>query len=130
MNAGSSPIPFANKTFAYKSFKSDYSGIGFQFTVLHNLTAIQPIEIRAKFSDAVAIGIYYDNPGKVKDECKFTIGLLLINESDCEEVKEVLKKENYEFSTFPDVDNVVHVAFPYKGSVSIPIAIRKSLSKN
>lgn len=78
VKAGSAPIRFANRTFAYKSFKDNYSGIGFQFTVLHNLTAVQPDEIRNKFSDAVAVGIYYDNPDKVKDECKFRIELILI----------------------------------------------------
>ena len=40
-------------------------------------------------------------------------------------MRELLQKEAYEFGTFPDVDNVVHATFPYKGSVSIPIAIRK-----
>ena len=56
---------------------------------------------------------------------KFTVGLLLIGASDCEEVRELLQKEAYEFGVFPDVDNVVHATFPFKGSVSIPIAIRK-----
>ena len=70
VKAGPSPVQFANKQFAYKSFKDNYSGIGFQFTVLHNLTFVQPTELRNKLSDAVAVGIYYDNPDKVKDECK------------------------------------------------------------
>ena len=83
VKSGSPPVPFANATFAYKSFKDNYSGIGYQFTVLHNLTAVQPIELRNKLSEAVAVGIYYDNPDKVKDECKFSrlwiaFGLLLL----------------------------------------------------
>ena len=48
VESGSSPIPFANRTFAYKSFKDNYSGIGYQFTVLHNLTAVQSTETRKK----------------------------------------------------------------------------------
>jgi len=124
VKAGSSPIPFANKTFVYKSFKDNYSGIGYQFTVLHNLTACQPDDLRKKLSDAVAVGIYYDEPNAVKDECRFTVGLLLVGQSDCEQVKELFKEQNYEFTTFPDVDNVVSATFPFKGSVSIPIAIR------
>lgn len=129
VESGPSPIPFANRTFAYKSFKDNYSGVGYEFTVLHNLTAVQPTDLRNKLSEGVAVGIYYDNPDKVKDECKFTVGLLLIGASDCEEVKELLKKENYKFSNFPDSDDVVHASFPYKGSVSIPIAIRSVYPK-
>ena len=48
VNSGKSPIPFANKTFAFKSFKDNYSGVGYQFTLLHNLTAVQPTELRVR----------------------------------------------------------------------------------
>lgn len=72
VKSGSPPVPFANRAFAYKSFKDNYSGIGYQFTVLHNLTVVQPTEVRNKLSEAIAVGIYYDNPDKVKDECKLT----------------------------------------------------------
>jgi len=129
VKAGSSPIPIAKKTLAFKSFKDNYSGIGYQFTVLHNLTAVQPTELRKKLSEAIAVGIYYDNPEEVKDECKFTVGLLLTGESDCAEVRELLEKENYMFATLPDVDNFVSATFPFKGSVSIPIAIRSVYPK-
>lgn len=53
----------------------------------------------------------------------------MIGESDCEEVHKLLREEAYEFGEFPEVDNVVHATFPYKGSVSIPIAIRKVYPK-
>jgi len=124
VKAGSSPVQFAGKPFAYKSFKDNYSGIGFQFTKLHNLTAVQPTDLRNKLSEAVAVGIYFDNPNEVTDECRFTVGLLLVGQSDCEEVKELLTKEEFNLETFPDADNVVSATFPFKGSVSIPIAIR------
>lgn len=125
VDTGKPPINFAGLTLAYKCHRETYSGIGFQFTKQYNLTMVQTPEVRKHLEKANAVGIYYDSPTEKLERCRFLVGLLLTEASDCPEVREALEKDGYRFTVLPDIDHVVTSSFPYRSYTAAYIAFRK-----
>jgi hypothetical protein len=125
VETGNPPLQLSGRVLAYKAHRDTYSGIGFHFTKQYNFTAVQSIEVRRLLERAKAIGIYYDSPTDKKQRCRFLVGLLLDDQSDCPDVKECLELEGYRFATLPDIDHVVHTTFPYRSYAAASIANKK-----
>uniref|UniRef100_A0A2R5LEI1 Putative sterol metabolic process n=2 Tax=Ornithodoros turicata TaxID=34597 RepID=A0A2R5LEI1_9ACAR len=109
--------PFEELKVAYKFCRGPYKTSGGLFTEVHNLAP-----------SLKCIGMYYDDPDEVEPmQLRFLVGAIL-NDSLCPADETLLKKlqeEGYRTVTFPAVDNVISTTFPFRGSVSVILAVAR-----
>ncbi|RWS22981.1 testis-expressed sequence 264 protein-like protein, partial [Leptotrombidium deliense] len=127
VKAGHTPIQVNGRRFAFKSFVGPYSEAGSAFTELFALLASKLPEF---IDDSLTtIGVYYDDPNTVEDmnHCKYIVGVLMPNEDNAlfAQIERLLSDKEYKFATLPTIDHVVHTSFPYRGALSIIIAMRR-----
>lgn len=108
---------FQSLTVAYKFAQGVYRESSELFTEAHVLAP-----------DLHCIGIYYDDPRKDSPTgLRYIVGVI-VNDGKLSADKETLDrltKEGYACATFPAVDYVVTTTFPFKGTLSIMIAIAR-----
>jgi hypothetical protein len=122
VSAGPPPYQFGGRLMAYKKQKGCYSDSSALFT-----------EVCSIVPGLDTIGIYLDDPNKhQKNKCRYIVGALLEQEEDqqqedqkFEDQKQLLISKGFIFGQLPAVDHVVYSLFPFKGIISVVIAIRR-----
>lgn len=116
VKVGKPPYQFGGRTIAYKKQRGKYSEAGALFTNLHSL--VPKLNL---------IGIYFDDPDQGDQiNNKYIVGALLSQDEKLrEEEIDLLTKNDFQFGQLPVVDHVVNSVFPFKGVISIVIAIRR-----
>lgn len=103
--------PFQELKVAYKFSRGSYKNSGALFTEAHSIAPTLK-----------CIGVYYDDPSEVD----------VLNDTDrpaTKEVKEQLEAEGFKTASFPAVDHAVTTVFPFRGSVSVMIAMARVYPK-
>jgi len=118
VSAGSPPFAFGHRYVAYKKAKGRYSDASALFT-----------EVCSLVPHLNTFGIYYDdpdNPDINADKCRYIVGALLNeNTPQSESDKQLLYNKGFLDGQLPHVDHVVYSSFPFKGIISVVIAIRR-----
>ncbi|RWR99970.1 hypothetical protein B4U79_14954, partial [Dinothrombium tinctorium] len=131
--AGKCPIEFGGKQIVYKLHEAhSYSNAGRSFTEMYTVLARK----NCVHDSLVTIGIYYDEEPKTQTEndenasskCRYIVGVLLSDDDHDQlqsRTRRALSENGYKLATLPNVDHVVHSTFPFRGSVSIVVAVRR-----
>lgn len=111
--------PFGSLNVAYKYARGPYKNCGKLFT-----------EVSSLVPALKCIGIYYDDPEEVEPlSLRYAVGAVMNDDqsvgNDSNAAKKILQEKGYHFVTFPPVDHAVMTTFPYKGIISIMIAITR-----
>lgn len=113
--------PFKELQVAYKFCRGSYKNSGALFTEVHSIAP-----------SLKCIGVYYDDPNEVEPlRLRYLVGVVL-NDTDqpaAKEVKEQLEAEGFKTASFPAVDHAVTTVFPFRGSVSVMIAMARVYPK-
>lgn len=113
--------PFKELQVAYKFCRGSYKNSGALFTEAHSIAP-----------SLKCIGVYYDDPNEVEPlRLRYLVGVVL-NDTDqpaAPEVKEQLEAEGFKTARFPAVDHAVTTVFPFRGSVSVMIAMARVYPK-
>lgn len=113
--------PFQELKVAYKFSRGSYKNSGALFTEAHSIAPTLK-----------CIGVYYDDPNEVDvPRLRYLVGVVL-NDTDrpaTKEVKEQLEAEGFKTASFPAVDHAVTTVFPFRGSVSVMIAMARVYPK-
>lgn len=113
--------PFGTLTVAYKFARGPYKNCGQLFTEVHNLVP-----------ELKCIGVYYDDPEEVdSNNLRYLVGAIINDEQTTfnQEFKEKLLRQGFQTASFPSVDHVVMTTFPFKGTLSVMIAIARVYPK-
>lgn len=117
VKVGGPPFEFGGRRIAYKRAKGKYNEAGSLFT-----------EVCSLVPKLDSVGLYFDDPETVKDvnKCRFIVGAILGNEEpQCQQDQKLLVSKGFHLALLPDVDHVVYSTFPFKGIVSVVIAVRR-----
>jgi hypothetical protein len=118
VSAGPPPYQFSGRLIAYKKQKGCYSDSSALFK-----------EVCSIVPGLVPIGIYLDDPTKhQKNECRYIVGALLDQQQEDQQLKDqkqLLISKGFICGQLPAVDQVVYSLFPFKGIISVLIAIRR-----
>ncbi len=122
MSAGPPPYQFGGRLVAYKKQKGRYSDASALFK-----------EVCSIVPGLETIGIYLDDPNEhQKNKCRYIVGALLNKQEEEEEEdqqledqKKLLISKGFVCGQLPAVDHVVYALFPFKGIISVVIAIRR-----
>ncbi|XP_070394768.1 testis-expressed protein 264 homolog [Dermacentor albipictus] len=113
--------PFNELKIAYKFSRGSYKNSGALFTEAHSIAPTLK-----------CIGVYYDDPSEVEvPRLRYLVGVVL-NDTErpaTKEVKEQLEAEGFKTASFPAVDHAVTTVFPFRGSVSVMIAMARVYPK-
>lgn len=113
--------PFNELKVAYKFSRGSYKNSGALFTEAHSIAPTLK-----------CIGVYYDDPSEVDvPRLRYLVGVVL-NDTErpaTKEVKEQLEAEGFKTASFPAVDHAVTTVFPFRGSVSVMIAMARVYPK-
>ncbi|KAH9383293.1 hypothetical protein HPB48_024413 [Haemaphysalis longicornis] len=113
--------PFKELQVAYKFCRGSYKNSGALFTEVHSIAP-----------SLKCIGVYYDDPNEVEPlRLRYLVGVVL-NDTDqpaAPAVKEQLEAEGFKTARFPAVDHAVTTVFPFRGSVSVMIAMARVYPK-
>lgn len=113
--------PFKELQVAYKFCRGSYKNSGALFTEVHSIAP-----------SLKCIGVYYDDPTEVEPlRLRYLVGVVL-NDTEqpaAPEVKEQLEAEGFKTACFPAVDHAVTTVFPFRGSVSVMIAVARVYPK-
>ncbi|CAN7989412.1 unnamed protein product [Ixodes hexagonus] len=113
--------PFKDLQVAYKFCRGSYKNSGALFTEVHSIAP-----------SLKCIGVYYDDPNEVETmHLRYLVGVVL-NDTErpaTKEVKQQLESEGFKTASFPAVDHAVTTEFPFRGSVSIMIAVARVYPK-
>lgn len=113
--------PFKELQVAYKFCRGSYKNSGALFTEVHSIAP-----------SLKCIGVYYDDPNEVEPlRLRYLVGVVL-NDTEqpaAQEVKEQLEAEGFKTARFPAVDHAVTTVFPFRGSVSVMIAMARVYPK-
>ena len=100
--------------FAYKNYVGEYNTAGRHFGSL-----MGAIKGKEDFKPDSYLGIYYDDPTKVKpSECRFTVAVVLEDNV----AENPLKEDGYKEGNIK-VTSALHATFPFYGMISILLAI-------
>lgn len=120
VKVGKPPYPFGSRTIAYKRQQGKYSDAGSDFT-----------EVCTLVPHLNSIGIFFDDPqpsNRAEEEnnkCRYLVGCILNEDPQKEQVVQLLTAKGYSFGVLPEVDHVVHTTFPFKGIISVVVAVRR-----
>ncbi|XP_002402779.3 testis-expressed protein 264 homolog [Ixodes scapularis] len=113
--------PFKDLEVAYKFCRGSYKNSGAHFTEVHSIAP-----------SLKCIGVYYDDPNEVETlHLRYLVGVVL-NDTErpaTKEAKQQLESEGYKTASFPAVDHAVTTVFPFRGSVSVMIAMARVYPK-
>ena len=99
---------------AYKNYVGEYKTAGQRFGSLMNA-----IKAKKNFDPDSYLGIYFDDPTKVKpSECRFTVAVVLEDDG----AENPLKEDGYKEGNIK-VTSALHATFPFYGMISILLAI-------
>ena len=99
---------------AYKNYVGEYKTAGQRFGSLMNA-----IKAKKNFDPDSYLGIYFDDPTKVKpSECRFTVAVVLEDDG----AENPLKEDGYKESNIK-VTSALHATFPFYGMISILLAV-------
>ena len=126
VKVGQSPFVLDGQQIAYKLHTGPYSKAGHAFTMMTG----DLVRIGHGVSDLCQIGFFFDDPTIRKvNKLRYAAGVILPSRgemnSELDEAKEQLESLGYLFTELPKVDHVVHVSFPYRGFLSILIAVKR-----
>jgi hypothetical protein len=117
VSAGPPPYQFGGRLVAYKKERGCYSDSSALFT-----------EVCSIVPGLDTIGIYLDDPNKNQKKCRYIVGALLEDQPEdqqLEDQKQLLLSKGFICGQLPAVDHVVYSLFPFKGIISVVIAIRR-----
>lgn len=121
VSVGKPPVDINGQEVAYKMARGNYSQSGALYTELIGDLG----RIESDVPTMTMIGFYYDDPVVVEEvKCRYAVGVILPAEFR-DKFKPGLTEKGYLFMNLPSVDHVVHASFPYVGSISILIAVRR-----
>lgn len=126
VKVGQSPFSLDGQQIAYKLHTGPYSKAGHAFTTMTG----DLVRIGHGVSDMCQIGFFFDDPTIRKvNKLRYAAGVILPPSTDMtaqlDEAKEQLESLGYLFTELPKVDHVVYVSFPYRGFLSILIAVKR-----
>jgi ribosomal protein S17 len=120
-------VAFNGQEVAYKLGRGPYSEAGHLFTELSGDLVREDPENHVQ--GLPTIGIFYDDPEKVKEvsRCRYAVGVILPSEGDPhrERLKTGLEARGYSTTSLPVIDHVVYSVFPFRGVFSILIAVKR-----
>lgn len=130
VSTGPTPYTFANRQIAYRLGKGKCDESSSIFT-----------EICSIIPDRPTIGMYLQQSNKgnyhqmtdfnpVSDKFDFLVGAFVTEgpQNDSlinDEERKLLELKGYKFCELPSVENVVHSKFPFRGIMSVVVAVRR-----
>lgn len=113
--------PFEELQIAYKFCRGSHKNSGALFTEVHSLAP-----------SLKCIGVYYDDPLEVESQqLRYLVGVV-VNDKECPatgEMKQQLQAGGFKTARFPAVDHALTTVFPFRGSVSVMIAVARVYPK-
>lgn len=130
ISTGRTPYPFANREIAFKLGKGKCADSSAIFTELCSILPDRPT-IGLYLTNADQSGIYdMANFDPAADRYDYLVGAFTVNDTDghsliSEDERKFLLKKGFRFGSLPPVENVVYSEFPFRGILSVVVAIRR-----